>query len=342
LYVIILMVTLCGLLSLAVDYGRVQLARTELRNTSESAARAGAAGLLVDSNAARSAARDYGRFNFVDGTAQELSRNQDIFIGAWDSRLRRFVPGASNPNAIRVIGRRSPTRGSAIPMTFASFVGFNNFELEAESIAMVIPPVNVDQYVPATANPFLAGMPAGSKASLNNPHNSPDTAGTARDPKQSPLAVNMPITEGAKLTFDSISGDARHDPNLAYFKPDGELSDIGHNTNASENGIGDMTGPINALVGVFLSDEAPNRTAPPKALDFSSDAKRDFSTLQPELKQIFFIGDGLNSKGAKQEFIVPKGATRLYLATWDFYEWNNNAGSRNILVQRPMQVLTVK
>ncbi len=25
------------------------------------------------------------------------------------------------------------------------------------------------------------------------------------------------------LTFDSISGDARHDPNLNYYSPDGEL-----------------------------------------------------------------------------------------------------------------------
>ena len=57
---------------------------------------------------------------------------------------------------------------------------------------------------------------------------------------------------------------------------------------------------------------------------------------------IFFIGDGKNSSGARQQFIAPKGATRLYLATWDFFEWNNNAGYRNIRVKRPSQIILVK
>jgi hypothetical protein len=164
----------------------------------------------------------------------------------------------------------------------------------------------------------------------------------------------MPLDEGEALTFDSISGTAKHDPRLALFNPDGELGDIGHNnltTNGSnsygskmynENGIADVTAPINALVGVFLTDDAPNLTSAPSNLDFSTAASRDFGTLKPELKQIFFIGDGLDSKGNKQNFVVPKGATRLYLATWDFYEWNNNDGFRNIKVNRPMQIITVK
>jgi hypothetical protein len=223
--------------------------------------------------------------------------------------------------------------------------------------------LNVNQYVPATANPFLSGMPYGSSASQINPHNSPDYAGNDKDPRQSPLSVGMPIAGGQGYSFDSISGDARHDPNLAYYSPDGELGDIGHNnltTNGGnsysstwydQNGIADVKAPINALVGVFLSDDAPNKTDVPtfnsddlkKApRDYTSADARNMPVYQPKLKQIFFIGDGKTDDGTQQMFIAPPGATRLFLATWDFYEWNNNAGSRNIRVQRPGTSMLVK
>ena len=44
----------------------------------------------------------------------------------------------------------------------------------------------------------------------------------------------------------------------------------------------------------------------------------------------------------QQQFIVPKGATRLYIATWDHYEWNNNQKHREVKVERPQQIITVK
>jgi len=234
------------------------------------------------------------------------------------------------------------------------FLGFDQFTVTADSVAMVIPAIDVNQPVGAVANPFLAGMPRGTPASQNNPHHNPDYAGDASNWKQSPLTVNMPLNAGDGLTFDAISGLARHDPNLSDYQPDGQLDDIGHNNptpNANnnyskkfynENGIADMNAPINALVGIFLDDKAPDSTPAPENLDFSTAKSRDFDVLKPELKQLFFIGDGLDSSGNQQQFIVPKGATKLFLATWDFYEWNNNSGSRTVLVSRPMKIITVK
>jgi hypothetical protein len=241
-----------------------------------------------------------------------------------------------------VIARREASRSSAIPLSFGNVFGDDHTNLRCESIAMMVGLVNVDQQVAATANPFLSGMPTGSVASLNNPHNSPDYAGTTSNPKASPIAVNMPLKTGEYLTFDSIDGVARHDPNLTDYNPDGQLNDIGHNTNGSENGIADVRAPINALVGIFLSDEQPDKTSAPKSLDFSTYTSRNFTTLEPQLKQIFFIGDGLNDSSIQQQFKVPAGATRLYLATWDFFEWNNNSGSRTVKVNRPYQIVTVK
>jgi Flp pilus assembly protein TadG len=352
-----LMVVMSAFCSFGVDYGRVQLVKAELRRAADSAARAAAAE-LPDVNSAIAFAKQYGEANLSDGRTATFSPSEDIEFGNWDSKTRTFTRLSgfqmANANCVHITLRRAARRGNAVPLLFARLIGQGSCDTKADAYAMLIPGINVDQFVPGTANPFLAGMPAGTRASAPNPHNNPDFAGSPGDPRQSPLAVNMPLVEGEALTFDSIDGNVRHDPDLPFFGPDGELSVIGHNNLTrsgggshsaqmyNENGIADMNAPINSLVGLFLDDRQPNLTAAPANLDFSTAASRNFSTLQPKLKQIFFIGDGKNSNGARQQFIVPKGATRLYLATWDFYEWNNNYGFRNIKVKRPQKIVTVK
>jgi hypothetical protein len=123
-------------------------------------------------------------------------------------------------------------------------------------------------------------------------------------------------------------------------------SDLRH-----ENGIHDMIAPINALVGVFLSDEDPSNTAVPTIHDrYDADAPWDYSrteernrlTYKPKLKQIFFIGDGVTDQNLPQTWVAPPGATRLYLATWDFYEWNNNDGFREVRINSTGRVEIVK
>jgi hypothetical protein len=341
------MTALIGVCSLGTDLGRVQLVRTELRRAADAAARAAAGSMLTSTGTAREQARKIALLNRADGDPVEVHPTRDVEFGKWDVKNNRFerLSGSnlSQANAVRVVARRTRETGNPVPLAFGAAVGKSTCDVRAESVVMVIPAFNVSETIQATANPFLAGMPKGSVASRNNPHDSPDYAGDKKDPRQSPFAVSgMPITPGAALTFDSIAGTARHDPNLPYFSPDGELSAIGRNTNGAENGISDLTAPINALVGVFLSDEQPDKSAPPKALDFRSPQSREFATLEPQLKQLFFIGDGKTSAGVKQEFVVPEGATRLFLATWDFYEWNNNAGWREVKITRPQRIVTVK
>lgn len=344
-YMTFAMVALCAICSLGVDLGRVQVTKAELQRAADSASRAAAAE-LPDINSAIAFAVQYAKSNSADGTPITLDPSADIEFGKWDPTKAKFTKlgggAVSNMNAVHVTLRRTASRGTAVPLLFAKVIGRNSCDATVHSYAMLIPKLDVDQNVPGTANPFLAGMPKGAVASLNNPHNSPDFAGNSGNPKQSPLAVDMPLVEGDALTFDSIDGVVRHDPNLADFSPDGELSDIGHNTNGSENGISDVTAPINALVGLFLDDTQPNSSGAPASLNFTSESSRNFTELNPKLKQIFFIGDGKNSGGARQQFIVPKGATRLYLATWDYYEWNNNSGQRNIQVKKPQHIITVK
>jgi hypothetical protein len=365
IYGIVLMSAFCAFTSLAVDFGRLECCKTQLRMAADAAARAAAGGLSMGPAAAQALALKYAQMNEADGLPVTLDLTRgDVQIGEWvTDPTGKIAPhfvvlsgqSLSNANAVLVSAHRSADRGTALPLMFGRLLGAMSCDVSGQSIAVCIPAVNVNQNVPATANPFLSGMPAGSVASEINPANSPDYAGTADNPMQSPIAVGMTVNTGDSLSFNSITGTARHDPNLTDYEPDGETDQVGHNnitTNYytsfgpefyNENGIADMNCPINALVGVFLDDNAPNSTpAPSQNLDFSTDASRNFSSLHPQLKQLFFIGDGLQDDGTPQTFVAPKGATRLFLATWDFYQWNNNLGERNVQIVRPARVITVE
>lgn len=358
IYSISALTVMIGMATLAVDWGHVQLAKTQLQGAADAAARAGASALAQSPADAVAQAQWTASKNVVDGIPLSLTA-ADVEIGTWDTARLSFTKllgvDQYRGNAVRVVANRTASRSSAIPLSFVGVFGAkDSANLTAEAVVMLVSAVNVDQPVAATANPFLSGMAAGSVASRNNPHGNADYAGTAKNPKQSAQTVNLPFAAGTVLTFDSIDGTAQHDPNLSKYEPDGQLDDIGHNNPTpndsnskaagyyNENGIADVKAPINALVGVFLGDESPDLSAAPANLDFSTAASRDFQKLEPKLKQIFFIGDGVDASGKTQSFVAPKGATRLFLATWDFYEWNNNSGTRTVKVNRPEQVVTVK
>jgi Flp pilus assembly protein TadG len=343
------MTVIVGISALAFDLARVQIVKTEMRRAADAAAHAAAREVNSVMSAVRAAARQYAGNNLLTDTAGGLTlENSEIIRGKWNAQTRTLDTSSMNPDAVRIIARRTAQKGNAVPLIWASLLkGQNTCDINVMATAVYITPVNVEHSAPGTANPFLAGMPKGSSASLNNPHNSPDYTGVKGKVESGPKPVaGLPIVPGTELTFDQISGTVRHDPNLPYFNPDGELTDIGHNSNGNENGITDVIAPINSLVGVFLTDEEPHKymqgRVPPPRLDFSTPASRDFTKLEPKIQQIFFIGDSRTSKGEIQRFVVPEGATRLYLATWDFYEWNNNDGDRVVRVIRPGKTMLVE
>jgi hypothetical protein len=97
------------------------------------------------------------------------------------------------------------------------------------------------------------------------------------------------------------------------------------------------------LSGLFTSGGVPQAPAP-TSLNFSSSfgsspLTTSFTQLAPLLNQSFYIGDGLTGTGtgATQSFLVPDGASHLYLGIVDggyfvgapdFYD--NNAGSFSV------------
>lgn len=181
--------------------------------------------------------------------------------------------------------------------------------------------MSVNVTVPGTSDPWLAGMPVLSNAST-----------TDYAPWQSPAQVlGFNIGLGGYLTFTGATGGVINYGGCpgACMPIDGG-SFYSHDAGA-ENGISDVRAPINALLGVFLDAGRPNSSAAPSALNFST-IGLDFTMLSPVLKQVFFIGDGRTSGNVTQTFVIPTGATRLFLGTMDGYEWSNNSGAIRVNV----------
>ena len=183
-------------------------------------------------------------------------------------------------------------------------------------------PLGITVNVPGKSNPWLAGMPDGSVAGSGY-----DTA-----PNASPVqAAGVQVGSGVVFTF-SGSGGANHVPDGTPIGPEGDASNVIQCWSAPENGMANITAPLVALLGVFLDDSVPSQFPPPPALDFSTAEERDFFTIQPALRQPFFIGDGLTSGHVTQQFVAPVGATRLYLGTMDGNDWSDNSGSFSVTV----------
>ncbi len=79
------------------------------------------------------------------------------------------------------------------------------------------------------------------------------------------------------------------------------------------------------LVGVFLDDSEPVDPAPSRLFFGTGYVSDGFAQISPQLRQVFFIGDGLRGTGigATQAFFVPDGATRLFLGFADSFDFGH-------------------
>jgi len=145
------MIALCALISLGVDYGRVQLVKTELQRTADAAARYGATGLATSVTLARTNAKASAAENKADGTSVVL-KNSDIDFGTWDSITKKFTANTPTTNAIRVTARRRKADGNAVPLFFAPVVGRSNVDIKAISTVVYTPPTDIVLDVPESSN----------------------------------------------------------------------------------------------------------------------------------------------------------------------------------------------
>lgn len=141
--------------------------------------------------------------------------------------------------------------------------------------------------------------------------------GLAMELVQETCPAGYRITPGSEFTF-SASGRVNY-----YGGPveEGVLPDGNPNVMANiepYGGISGYTGPSGALVGVFLDDAIPNSQTAPERINFNADGVGvDFERLEPQIGQVFFIGDGKNAAGKTQVFVAPLTATRLYIGLID-------------------------
>ena len=183
--------------------------------------------------------------------------------------------------------------------------------------------------VPATSNPYLAGMPDSASLTYNLTSSDPQSP-IDRANGQAPILI-VPSNAscfgpGSVLAF-TASGGITHNKQNGPSDANGDATVIVSHQLGEVNGKSDITAPIDSLIGVFLSESDPRQLTPAAKLDFSTPASRDYKLLSPQLGQIFFVGTGRTAAGDYRQVTVPAGATRLYFATMDTYQWNNNEGA---------------
>lgn len=151
-----------------------------------------------------------------------------------------------------------------------------------------------------------------------------------------PPLVHFQSGSNQALIFTSVLGliDIGIGSNGYEFGNNGPDGIVNSPFNDSSTAVGGISGYVDnnriaTLAGVFLDDSEPTSPAP-SSLAFSDDGQigHSFSSLAPQLRQVFFIGDGLTGtgSGSEQVFMVPPTATRLVLGIPDV-DYNDNSGS---------------
>jgi len=154
-----------------------------------------------------------------------------------------------------------------------------------------------------------------------------------------PPVLSLASVTHRPITFSSIAGGVSGRAGLAATGPDGYAEGSGTDVTPLQGISGIRHGAkVLFLVGVFLNDAEPADPAPP-AIDFT-DAEH-LPDIRPQLKQVFFIGDGRTETGSgeTQKFYIPDGATRLFLGFADGYNfqgapafYDDNSGELSVTV----------
>jgi Flp pilus assembly protein TadG/cytoskeletal protein CcmA (bactofilin family) len=213
---VILLPAMFAVISLAVDFGKVQLAKSQLQDACDASTRAAAMKLGTSYNelvvAAKSAAAD----NFVDGKSLALA-DTDIEIGRYDvtqneddednedgedtDSVFSVLPSSdfAEANAVRITARR--IGDDAIPLTFAPIIGVPAVQLATHCTSVRRTSGSLTYGIAG-----ISGISVGDKgkidsydSSLGKPNKKKNPGGAAT------VASNGAITVGNKA---SIKGDA--------------------------------------------------------------------------------------------------------------------------------------
>lgn len=180
--------------------------------------------------------------------------------------------------------------------------------------------------VPGKACPYFAGQTFPVPTATTG--DSSDYHLDQSDPATMPPSIGVTGFGGALLSITAV-GLWGHGPGL-FSGPDGYAGYDPTHQEYIDLGISPVIGtPLNALLGVFLTDAAPVAFSAPSSLTFGVS-----DMTSPLLQQTFVIGSSL------QNITIPSGATRLFFGLNNGYEWTNNVGSLEVnVVPVPAAVL---
>lgn len=258
----------------------------------------------------------------INGVRLGANVTVPIALGNWTNLTRDWNSGTSTTALLEIVFASTSYGGNDTALDDFSFSlgGGPCLDLTQIPAGFEYEKLGADVVVPGRSNPFLAGHPDGVQAKSD------------RAPDQSPVFATA-VAPGDILSF-SASGSVSYGGATNPTTPTDGGSRGGSDSSVGIAGYsGANTLPIDTLVGVFLSDAVPTNP-PPNQLAYPDGLA--FEVLAPSLHQIFFIGDGLtgNDSGTRQQFVVPEGATRLFLGTTDGYGWYNNSGQFDVRICR--------
>ena len=358
IYTTLTLTVLIGMAALMVDGGRAYTAKAELQAATDAAARYAATAMKSQSNNTSAAAANATAVfaqSSVDGTPITFNPSTDLTLGLWIPATKTFTPTtiALGANAVRI--QTSLVLGSGShQLAFAPAMG-KSATIHAQAIAMVNSR-SASTYVNAQGNPWLSGMPNGSVSkSFRTNAGDWDYAGAGANLASSPATIGLgsvSITPGSTIMFDAVTGASNFSGGSTSGNADGDNTKIvtlgspSFNDytyfNSPMNGMSNIKAPINSMMAIFLDDNVPTSGSAPSPLDFSTASSRDYTSLSPQLKQVFFVGDGRNSSGEAQQIIVPPSATRMFIGSMDGWQWNNNYGGYTATINSTINVTTVK
>lgn len=335
---------LLGIASLVVEAGRVRSIKAEMQSCADATALS-IMGAYADGGmiAANAAAITYSAANPVDKSSG-IAPTIAFVGGTWSPVTKTFsTTYAPGTPAVRVNVSRTAANNNAVALPLGSVVGMSRCNVQAMAVATLIENDSGPITLNSTANMYLAGMPAGTSNSFG------DTTTNA-----TPYTItSISVVPGTYVSVTSPAGTTSIVPGTTpYVNADGEASRLLHHREnydgsdwgiGPENGIGDAIVPAGTMTGMFLTDDAPTVGATPATVDWSSASARDQATYASlQLKSPFPIGDGKTSGGTVQKFLVPPGATRMFLSVWDGTASNNNGGTLTATINLTRSIRLVK
>ncbi len=160
---VLVFIALAGIVSLAIDVGRIRLAREELQTAADAAACAGVR-TLPDTNGAQEVIdntdaaafenpcidnedKDKSHLNQRTNPGVVLQPSEDVTFGIWDEKTRTFTELSDSgktptderlaANAIRANARRLNKRANPVQLMVAPIVGVFNSDVERVAIARI-------------------------------------------------------------------------------------------------------------------------------------------------------------------------------------------------------------